>query len=450
MPQPRGKSGAESARRPREVESFQGASRAIHRLWVVLGGFALFGCADSTDGASRREDSLRGPPREKSRVVRATSPNAVHQGGYSASTLTTSQGGYVTIPSGGTVASSLALEQSGSTGGRASTDTGAAVTESALPEPGLLIAFLGDQGLGASAEQVLELVKSEGADAVVHIGDFDYIDSPTRWLAQIDKVLGPGFPYFSVIGNHESAAWSGERGYGQIIAERQARIPTMRCVGEPGIKYACRFKGLGLVFSCVGSSEIQGYGDCSKDSPEQIEFIKNALRSELSPWKLCVWHKTRSDFQVGYKTDEVGMAAYDVCFSHRAIVANAHEHSYSRTYVLSNLMNRDERYGKIGTADRLEISPGQSFVFVSGLGGDSIRPYNPAHDSDTWFAAYHTSTHWLKSGMVRDGMNQYGALFIRFHVMGNPRQAWGYFKSIDARVLDEFTIVLAESNEDPP
>jgi 3',5'-cyclic AMP phosphodiesterase CpdA len=314
----------------------------------------------------------------------------------------------------------------------------------------LLVAFLGDQGLGTSAEQVLELVKSEGADAVVHIGDFDYIDAPTLWLAQIDKILGAEFPYFSVIGNHEGTAWLGENGYGQIIAKRQARIPSMRCVGDPGIKYACRFKGLGLVFSCVGNSDVPGHGDCSKDSPEQLEFLRSALRSEVSPWKICVWHKTQFDFQVGYKADEVGMAAYDACFSQGAIVANAHEHSYSRTYVLSNLLNRSESYGKVGTDDRLEVSPGRSFVFVSGLGGDSIRSYNPAHDSDAWFAAYNTSTRWLKSGLVRDGMNQYGALFVRFNVMGNPRQAWGYFKNIDARILDEFTILRAESNETPP
>ena len=40
------------------------------------------------------------------------------------------------------------------------------------------IAFIGDQGLGPDARAVLELIRDERADAVLHQGDFEYGDDP--------------------------------------------------------------------------------------------------------------------------------------------------------------------------------------------------------------------------------------------------------------------------------
>src|ERR1700693_6345554 len=41
-------------------------------------------------------------------------------------------------------------------------------------EPDLKIAFIGDVGHGPNQQAVLQLIKSEGAQAVLHQGDFDY------------------------------------------------------------------------------------------------------------------------------------------------------------------------------------------------------------------------------------------------------------------------------------
>src|SRR5688572_4030399 len=71
------------------------------------------------------------------------------------------------------------------------------------------IAFFGDQGLGSNAEAVLKLAKSEGAQMIVHLGDFDYADNPEAWEAQNVKILGPDFPQAAVIGNHDISKWSG-------------------------------------------------------------------------------------------------------------------------------------------------------------------------------------------------------------------------------------------------
>ena len=66
------------------------------------------------------------------------------------------------------------------------------------------IAFIGDQGVGPNAWAVLHLIKDEGADAVVHAGDFDYLDLPVLWDYQINQILGRDSPYFGSVGNHDA------------------------------------------------------------------------------------------------------------------------------------------------------------------------------------------------------------------------------------------------------
>ena len=61
------------------------------------------------------------------------------------------------------------------------------------------MAFLGDQGLGSDSVAVLNLVKSEGAEMVIHAGDFDYESDPESWMEQLESVLGDDFPYFASV-----------------------------------------------------------------------------------------------------------------------------------------------------------------------------------------------------------------------------------------------------------
>ncbi len=59
---------------------------------------------------------------------------------------------------------------------------------SGLSQP-VTAAFIGDQGSGDGARAVLQLIKAEGADLVLHQGDFDYKDDPDSWDALITNVL---------------------------------------------------------------------------------------------------------------------------------------------------------------------------------------------------------------------------------------------------------------------
>src|SRR5205823_1985076 len=125
-----------------------------------------------------------------------------------------------------------------------------------------------------------------------------------------------------------------------------------------------------------------------------------------------------------------------------AIIATAHEHSYSRTYLLSSCQDQTVA----STATTLVLSQddpstpadeGRSFVFVSGLGGKSIRDQEL---SGPWWASIYTSTQGAT----------YGALFGVFDYRGDPGLAHFYFKDIGGRVADEFFVRSAAVEQPPP
>ena len=144
--------------------------------------------------------------------------------------------------------------------------------------------------------------------------------------------------------------------------------------------------------------------------------------------------------QVGGKGDDTGWGVYEESRRGGAIVATAHEHSYSRTHLLAHCATQSVA----STSDTLVLAAdapgtpadeGRSFVFVSGLGGRSIR----SQELDgPWWASIHTST---------QGAN-HGALFGVFHHQGDPRLARFYFKDLDGVVADEF-LVESTVGDDP-
>lgn len=303
----------------------------------------------------------------------------------------------------------------------------------------LLVAFIGDQANNGSSSGVLSLIAAEGADAIVHNGDFDYQDDPAAWEDRIDSVLGADFPYFAVVGNHDAFAWGGPDGYGARIAARHARVPEMECTGEPGVKASCHFRGLHLIQSCVGTDELRA--GCAADASEHVGFIRDTLRDDAAIFSVCNWHKNQHDMQVGAKRDEVGWSAYQVCMDAGAIIATGHEHSYSRTRTLTDVGNAAAGHGATGSPDIVELGTGSTFAFVSGIAGAGVRNFSAAeHDDDTWWASYYTRDRWLKNGTDMGGSGNYGALFIQFYVDGNPRRARAYFKDLDGRMVDELYI----------
>jgi hypothetical protein len=294
----------------------------------------------------------------------------------------------------------------------------------AVPPANFKVAFMGDQGLGGNAVAVLNLIKAEGAQAVLHSGDFDYADNPAAWEAQINGVLGTDFPYFATIGNHDMVAWRGAGGYQQYLSNRFNRL-GVSWEGDLGVQSSFHYGGIFFVLTAPG---LAGF-----DSGASDLYIKDRLAADRSLWSVSSWHTNMRLMQAGGKPDEAGWGVYEEARKGGAIIATAHEHSYSRTHLLSSMMNQTVA----SASNTLTLTKGHSFAFVSGLGGHSVRPQLLSGD---WWASIYASTCLAGDAVCRPGAN-HGALFGVFNVDGRPDKAFFYFKDIDGRVVDSFTVI---------
>lgn len=275
------------------------------------------------------------------------------------------------------------------------------------------VAFIGDQGYGDNAVAVLNLIKNEGTDFVLHQGDFEYRDDPDAWNNQINSTLGETFPYFASVGNHDLKAWDG---YQQKLIERINKISGVECQGDIGVKSSCEYMGIFFILSGIGTLDT-----------DHETYIQNELNESDAKWKICSWHKNQTLMQLGNKGNEIGWAAYDICRESGAIIATGHEHSYSRTYLMDNFAKQEIT----NTSDTLQISPGQTFAFVSGIAGHSIRDIDNYSDQNPWWA----STYTLENNA------NYGVLFCTFNYQKNADQAYCYFKDINDKIIDEFYLI---------
>jgi hypothetical protein len=302
--------------------------------------------------------------------------------------------------------------------------SGPAVTNPETTPANFKIAFIGDQYLGANPDAVMNLIKAEGSQAVVLSGDLDYTDNPAAWEAQINNVLGPDFPVFVAIGNHDAAAWSGPGGYQQYIKDRFNRL-GISWSGDLGVQSSFHYRGLFFVMTAPG---IDGFDTGSSDT-----YIRDQLAADTSAWSICSWHKDQQLMQVGGKPDETGWGVYEEARRGGAIIATAHEHSYSRTHLLSSMINQTT----VTTSNTLTLTKGNSFAFVSGLGGNGVRPQLLGGN---WWASIYAST-CLPADPVCQPNGNFGALFGTFNVDGQPNKAVFYFKDINGRIIDTFTVV---------
>ncbi len=283
--------------------------------------------------------------------------------------------------------------------------------------PNFKIAFIGDQGLGGNAVAVLRLIKSEGAQAVLHQGDFDYKNEPDAWNAQINEILGEDFPYFACVGNHDVKKWNGKNGYQQYLKDRLNRL-GITWDGDLGTKASIQYKGIFIVQ--VSPGELGSGHDV---------YIRDQLASNKSTWRICCWHRNMQLMQAGKKKDDTGWGVYEEARKGGAIIATAHDHSYGRTYLMSSFVNQTvENY-----SNTMTITEGKTFAFFSGLGGQSI--YNQKLNGP-WWAKIYTGTQGAT----------YGALFGTFNVNGEPNKAKLYFKNIKGEIIDRFDIISHVNN----
>lgn len=319
-----------------------------------------------------------------------------------------------------------------------------ALGQGQAPPADFKVAFIGDQGLGADSEAVLRLILAEGAEAVIHSGDFDYHDDPAAWEAQINAVLGEDFPYFVCIGNHDVREYFTPGGYQDRMEARMDRL-GIPWKGELGYLSSFHYQGLFIVSTAPGTFvPLDLFGT-------HANFIRQELASDDSIWRVAHWHKNMRRMQVGDKPDETGWGVYEAARRGGAIIPTGHEHSYSRTHLLSSM----RRQTVASTDNTLALSrddpntlqdEGRTFAFVSGLGGRSIRdqerclPTTPPHGCNGEWASIYSSS---------QGAN-HGALFGNFNHGGDSTLASFYFKDIDGNVPDQFFVRSAAAAPAPP
>jgi hypothetical protein len=289
---------------------------------------------------------------------------------------------------------------------------------------GLKIAFLGDSGSSEDFRQVLKLVRAEKGDAVVHLGDAIYSEeTPAQFWGAVDGELGHEFPYFLAQGNHDLDQWPAMAAH--AFAHVQASGAVTEATSQLDPRLDVRYRGVSLTL--LGQ-------EARDDDPRRI--IERFSR-DPHIWKICAWHKNQEKLQVGGKGNEMGWGVYESCRRMGAMIQTGHEHSYHRTKTLTN-MAEQQVDATCPDARLVCVRPGAVPVFVSGLGGRSVR------DQERCLPAlppYGCQGEWAFIYTANQGA-QFGALFVAFAGEGaDPRKARGYFKTVGGRVIDEFDLV---------
>jgi cytochrome c peroxidase len=302
----------------------------------------------------------------------------------------------------------LHIEYSGSGGNTGGGDTGGNTGGG----EGTKIAFIGDTGAGGNFQNVLNLIKAEGAELTIVAGDTSYSSSrDDDWDAMVRNTLGNSDPALVVAGNHDygDSNFGNVRSFGQNRLNRQSAV---QCSGDYAEKMNCNYKNVHFVMSAIGASGSQS----SHES-----FISNSLNNiPDGAWRICAWHKNQRDMQVGGKTDETGWTAYETCRQQGAIITTGHEHSYSRTHLLSDMSSQTIA----SKSSTMTVEEGKTIAFVSGLGGVGIRDQERGGD------------HWAKIYTSSQGA-RYGAMFGTFY----EDRAEFYFKNINGQIIDQFTVM---------
>jgi predicted phosphodiesterase len=327
---------------------------------------------------------------------------------------------------GGSAATGGAPGTGGTASGGAPGTGGAAGGSSGGPstEANLKIAFVGDTDDGSDYTSVLNLVATEGAQALVTAGDMTYTSNPDAWWAATESRLGQSFPIFLARGNHDDASWSG------FLPEAANHLGgATRTAGPHNAAYKTQFKGLDLVTIKLGDTATT---------------VNNLFGSDTNVWKVCAWHQNQAKMQVGGKGDEMGWAVYEACRQKGAIIITGHEHTYHRTKTMTNTQTQtiDPTCSSGGSVC---VGPGRTYVTVVGTGGTGLRAQircTPTA-STAPFATLNTSDPscpiWASIYTTNQGAN-YGAQFIVFNVDGNPKKAHAYFKNVAGQIIDSFDV----------
>ncbi|KAG5459174.1 MAG: hypothetical protein BJ554DRAFT_457 [Olpidium bornovanus] len=126
------------------------------------------------------------------------------------------------------------------------------------PPPNFRVAFFGDSWTESESPELFRMLKEEGADMIVHAGDFTYSPDKTLIFRVVENTMGPNFPFVAVLGNHDlDEPHRGNQhsadpvsGYQPLLLEQTAKA-NVKCDEDPrggaGAMQACYHQGLLVV-----------------------------------------------------------------------------------------------------------------------------------------------------------------------------------------------------------
>jgi hypothetical protein len=265
---------------------------------------------------------------------------------------------------------------------------------------------MGDSGAASNAVATHNVCKNAGAEAIVHTGDLDYLNSPSSWENFINAQVGSNFPYFYVLGNHDTANATGYR------TNAEARFNRLGITWSGTLTTHCTFDWRGLRFILT----TPGLGDGTAAT-----YIRDQAAATTAPWVISVFHEQMAKMQVGTKGDATGWEVYEEGRLQGVTTWNGHEHSYGRTHLLSDM----DTQLIADSVSPYTIVKGTSMVIQTGAGGQSLRSFGAYANEPYWASKYNAN---------------YGVNICTFGAAGDPRRADCVFRDITGVDRDSWTM----------
>ena len=121
---------------------------------------------------------------------------------------------------------------------------------------------------------MLELIKNENVDLVIHQGDLGFEPaSPDEWDKMITEKFGGDFLYLVSEGHHDQESWDEYQPY---LKERIEKNSDIDCKGNLGVKSICNYKDINIVLIAPGEYTLDSDFDL---------YVEKELNRNESFWK---------------------------------------------------------------------------------------------------------------------------------------------------------------------